>query len=100
MTKLDKSVDYGVFSPSGRAGTPFFFANTGCVLSRKQEVLAIAGLWWDGKGDCKRADEAAQQDEGRDGLWVRLLLLVTIDYVASLFSMLFRGQGESLQRRA
>ena len=25
---------------------------------------ALAGLWWDGKGDWKRAHESAQQDEG------------------------------------
>jgi hypothetical protein len=29
--------------------------------------LALAGLWWDAKGDWKRAHESAQQDEGRDG---------------------------------
>jgi hypothetical protein len=26
--------------------------------------LALAGLWWDGKGDWRRAHEATQQDEG------------------------------------
>ena len=31
---------------------------------------ALAGLWWDGKGDWKRAHEAAQQDEGIEGSWV------------------------------
>ena len=28
---------------------------------------ALAGLWWDAKGDWTRAHESAQQDEGRDG---------------------------------
>jgi hypothetical protein len=31
---------------------------------------ALTGLWWDGKGDWKRARESAQQDEGVDGSWV------------------------------
>jgi len=35
---------------------------------------ALAGLWWDGKGDWKRAHESAQQDEGRDGSWVHAYL--------------------------
>ncbi len=37
-------------------------------------TLALAGLWWDGKGDWKRAHESAQQDEGRDGSWVHAYL--------------------------
>ena len=32
---------------------------------------ALARLWWDTKGDWKRAHESAQQDEGRDGAWVQ-----------------------------
>jgi hypothetical protein len=35
---------------------------------------ALAGLWWDGKGDWKRAHEAAQQDEGIEGSWVHAYL--------------------------
>jgi hypothetical protein len=35
---------------------------------------ALAGLWWDGKGDWRRAHESAQQDEGRDGSWVHAYL--------------------------
>jgi hypothetical protein len=35
---------------------------------------ALAGLWWDGKDDWKRAHESAQQDEGRDGSWVHAYL--------------------------
>ena len=31
---------------------------------------ALAGLWWDAKGDWKRAHESAQQDEGVEGSWV------------------------------
>jgi hypothetical protein len=33
-------------------------------------TLALAGLWWDAKGDWTRAHESAQQDEGNDGSWV------------------------------
>jgi len=32
--------------------------------------LALAGLWWDAKGDWTRAHESAQQDEGPSGAWV------------------------------
>jgi hypothetical protein len=35
---------------------------------------ALAGLWWDGKGDWKRAHESAQQDEGVEGSRVRAYL--------------------------
>ena len=30
-------------------------------------TLALVGLWWDAKGDWKRAHESAQQDEGVEG---------------------------------
>jgi len=36
--------------------------------------LALSALWWDGKGDWKRAHESAQQEEGRDGSWVHAYL--------------------------
>jgi hypothetical protein len=36
--------------------------------------LALAGLWWDAKGDWKRAHESAQRDEGPDGSWVHAYL--------------------------
>ena len=39
-----------------------------------QLTLALAGLWWDGKGDWTRAHESAQQDEGREGAWVHAYL--------------------------
>lgn len=35
---------------------------------------ALAGLWWDAKGDWKRAHESAQQDEGVEGSWVHAYL--------------------------
>jgi hypothetical protein len=35
---------------------------------------ALMGLWWDSKGDWKRAHEAAQQDEGVEGSWVHAYL--------------------------
>ncbi len=36
--------------------------------------LALAGLWWDAKGDWTRAHESAQQDEGPAGAWVHAYL--------------------------
>jgi hypothetical protein len=30
-------------------------------------TLALAGLWWDAKGDWTQAHESAQQDEGPEG---------------------------------
>ena len=36
--------------------------------------LALSGLWWDAKGDWKRAHESAQQDEGPAGSWVHAYL--------------------------
>jgi hypothetical protein len=35
---------------------------------------ALAGLWWDAKGDWERAHESAQQDEGVEGSWVHAYL--------------------------
>ena len=35
---------------------------------------ALAGLWWDAKGDWTRAHESAQQDEGVEGSWVHAYL--------------------------
>lgn len=35
---------------------------------------ALTGLWWDAKGDWKRAHESAQQDEGPAGAWVHAYL--------------------------
>jgi len=35
---------------------------------------ALAGLWWDAKGDWTRAHETAQQDEGPEGSWVHAYL--------------------------
>jgi hypothetical protein len=37
-------------------------------------TLALTGLWWDAKGDWKRAHESAQQDEGPEGSWVHAYL--------------------------
>ena len=36
--------------------------------------LALAGLWWDAKGDWARAHESAQRDEGPEGSWVHAYL--------------------------
>lgn len=35
---------------------------------------ALAGLWWDGKGDWKRAHESVQQDQSVEGAWVHAYL--------------------------
>ena len=35
---------------------------------------ALAGLWWDRKGDWTRAHESAQQDLGVEGAWVHAYL--------------------------
>jgi hypothetical protein len=35
---------------------------------------ALAGLWWDAKGDWCKAHESAQQDEGPHGSWVHAYL--------------------------
>ena len=36
--------------------------------------LALTALWWDAKGDWKKAHESAQQDEGPAGAWVHAYL--------------------------
>ncbi len=36
--------------------------------------LALAGLWWDAKGNWERAHGSAQQDEGVAGSWVHAYL--------------------------
>ena len=36
--------------------------------------MALAGLWWDAKGDWTKAHESAQQDEGPRGAWVHAYL--------------------------
>jgi len=35
---------------------------------------ALAGLWWDAKGDWKEAHERAQEDEGPEASWVHAYL--------------------------
>jgi hypothetical protein len=35
---------------------------------------ALAGLWWDAKGDWKQAHEMAQDDAGSDASWVHAYL--------------------------
>jgi hypothetical protein len=36
--------------------------------------VALAGLWWDAKGNWARAHESAQQDEGPHRAWVHAYL--------------------------
>jgi len=40
----------------------------------KELSVALAGLWWDAKGDWTKAHESAQQDEGPSGAWVHAYL--------------------------
>ena len=35
---------------------------------------ALLALWWDARGDWKRAHELASDDQGRDGAWVHAYL--------------------------
>jgi hypothetical protein len=35
---------------------------------------ALTGLWWDAKGDWRKAHESAQQDERSEGSWVHAYL--------------------------
>ena len=35
---------------------------------------ALAGLWWDARGDWTKAHESAQRDEGAAGEWVHAYL--------------------------
>jgi hypothetical protein len=37
-------------------------------------TAALTGLWWDAKGDWKRAHESAQEDEGHEASWVHAYL--------------------------
>src|SRR4051812_36178734 len=43
-------------------------------LPSRELSLALAGLWWDAKGDWQKAHESAQQDEGPAGAWVHAYL--------------------------
>jgi hypothetical protein len=40
----------------------------------RQLSVALAGLWWDAKGNWTKAHESAQQDEGPSGAWVHAYL--------------------------
>jgi hypothetical protein len=40
----------------------------------KQLSPALAGLWWDAKGNWKNAHESAQRDESPAGAWVHAYL--------------------------
>ena len=40
----------------------------------RQLTLALAGLWWDAKGNWKKAHESAQQDDSPAGSWVHAYL--------------------------
>ena len=39
-----------------------------------QLTPALAGLWWDAKGDWKQAHDRAQEDEGPEACWVHAYL--------------------------
>lgn len=40
----------------------------------KTLTLALAGLWWDAKGDWTKAHESTQQDESPSAAWVHAYL--------------------------
>ena len=40
----------------------------------KELGAALAGLWWDAKGNWAKAHESAQSDEGPQGAWVHAYL--------------------------
>jgi hypothetical protein len=44
------------------------------VSAPAELTAALAGLWWDAKGDWTKAHEAAQRDEGTAGAWVHAYL--------------------------
>jgi hypothetical protein len=51
------------------------FHNSLAQLEPPSELSrALAGLWWDAKGNWTRAHESAQQDEGPEGSWVHAYL--------------------------
>src|SRR6266540_5142391 len=51
-----------------------FRASLGANAPAGDLGLALAGLWWDAKGDWTKAHESAQQDEGQAGSWVHAYL--------------------------
>ena len=51
-----------------------FRESLGCEGPPKGLSVALAGLWWDAKGDWTKAHESAQQDEGPSGAWVHAYL--------------------------
>jgi len=51
-----------------------FRMSLGCEGPPKGLSVALAGLWWDAKGDWTKAHESAQQDEGPSGAWVHAYL--------------------------
>jgi hypothetical protein len=62
-------------------GERYRLGDYGAITKVRRENVAAkgcfsppAGLWWDAKGDWKRAHESAQQDEGPEGSWVHAYL--------------------------
>jgi len=51
-----------------------FRKSLGCEGPPKELSVALAGLWWDAKGDWTKAHASAQQDEGPSGAWVHAYL--------------------------
>jgi len=59
---------------------------------------ALAGLWWDAKGDWTRAHESAQEDNGADGAWFTPTCIAK--KATSERSLLVRpGEETSLRRK-
>ena len=51
-----------------------FRASLSAAEPPRELSLALAGLWWDAKGNWTKAHESAQQDEGPEGSWVHAYL--------------------------
>jgi hypothetical protein len=51
-----------------------FRESLACGGPPQQLGVALAGLWWDAKGNWTKAHESAQQDDGPSGAWVHAYL--------------------------
>jgi hypothetical protein len=47
-------------------------------------ALALTGLWWDAKGDWRRAHESAQQDEGIEGSIIGSKVIKATRHIATV----------------
>jgi hypothetical protein len=65
----------GPFKPKGQSDEVWMNSESHSARPPRPELThALRGLWWDAKGDWKRAHESAQQDEWPEGSWVHAYL--------------------------